>query len=230
MYLMRKSWGKFCLLSVSLVMTGLMGCVSGPQVSDIKKKPAAAPELTPPTLQPDKLLEETTLTEDKRKIENLRQSIPEDKRRENDDLKEILSYMGEVKEHPQRIREKFNRVSQRVREKHRKEVQRIREAFNKQEKSYRDQFYLNLKKERADFLSRKHDREKVKQFYDEQDAKRREFSADERDRRHQFTSDLKTKEDDFNQDLREKVNEFNQEHRVYSQKYKEQLKVGDSDQ
>lgn len=229
MNLLRKSWGKFCLLSVGLALTGLTtagltGCASGFQVSDIEKKPAVAPQLTPPILAPDKLTYETSLTEDKNKIEDLRKDIPIEKRNDNDELREILSYMGEVSEPPRKIRDKFYRITQRVRSTHRKEVQRIRANFNKDEKSYRDQFYTKLKNEREDFLRRKVSREERKIFFDEQDARRREYAADERDRRHQFTSDLKSKEDDFNHAMREKINEFNQVHRVYSQKYDEQIK------
>lgn len=224
MNILRRSWGKFCRLSVSLVVASLMGCASSFQASDIKKKPAVAPDLTPPSIQQKTQIDETSLIEDQSQIEALRQNIPVEKRTENNDLKEILSYMGEIKDPPQRIREKFNRILWRVREKHRIEVQRIRENFNKEEKSYRDQFYTSLKKEREEFLKSRVSHPDRKKFFDEQDTKRREFTADERDRRHQFTADLKMKVDDFNQTLREKINEFNQEYRVYSQKYDVQIK------
>lgn len=221
---MQKSEGKFCRLYVCLVLTGLMGCATGTKLSDIKKRPPEAPELKAPSLVPEPLSAETSLSEDRNELDELRKNIPEEKRRDNDELKEILFFTGELKDPPHRVRDRFNQITRRLREKHRKEVSRIRTQFNKDEKSYRDQFYKKLKDERDEFLEKKVTREKRQKFFDEQDSKRREFQSDERDRRHQFTADLKMKEDDFNQSLRDKTNEFNQEYKNYVQRYTEHQK------
>jgi hypothetical protein len=220
---MQRSEGKFCRLYLSLVILCLFGCVSGTRSSDIRKQPAVAPDFQAPSLVSEPLAEEASLSEDQKELEELRQNVPEDRRQQNDELREILSFMGELKDPPHRVRERFDRASRRVREKHRKEVQRAREAFNKQEKEYRDTFYKKLKHEREDFLSSKPTREKRQKYFDEQDTQRRDFQADERDRRHQFTSDLKMKDDDFNQRLRDLTTEFNQEYKNYVRRYNEHL-------
>lgn len=177
-----------------------------------------------PTGQDEEVSVETTLNNDKKTLEELRKNIPPERRQENDQLKEILSLMGEVKDNPSKIRERFNRTTQRMRNSERNSVQRIRKDFNTQEKKRRDEFFKKLKNDREDFKSSKNDREARKRFYEDQDSARREFNADERDKRSQFNADLKLKSDDFSAMMREKNNEFTQELRAYTQRYNDYQK------
>jgi hypothetical protein len=209
---LQTSYGKKCRNSLLACFIGLsLGSAFG-LVSCAVKKAHSGPEASEVPI-------ETTLENDKKTIEELRKNVPAEKRAENDQTKEIMSLMGEVKDSPSRIREKFNRATQKMREAQRRESQRTRDAFNREEKRKRDDFYKKLKEERDDFNDDKRTSDQRKRFYEDQDRIRKEFTADERDKRNQFNADEKMKSDDFSNMLREKNQEFTQEMRAYTQRY-----------
>ncbi|MCB0349587.1 MAG: hypothetical protein KDD38_00290 [Bdellovibrionales bacterium] len=181
-------------------------------------------EATASLQQQEEVSIETSLANDRKTIEELRKNIPAEKRQENDQLKEILSLMGEVKDHPSKIRDRFNRVTQRMRQDQRKASSRARSDYNRIEKKNREEFFRKLKEEREDFKSNKASREESKRFYDEQNRIRREYTSDERDRRSQFNADNKAQGDDFNAMMREKNREFTAELRAYTQRYNDYQK------
>lgn len=164
---------------------------------------------------------ELSLAEQKNEIEELRKNIPEDKRRENDKLKDILTLMHNPQLSPEVMRERFNRVTQRLREGHRRDTQRARDEFNKTQKNERNEFQKKAKEKRDEFTKRKRSSEERKEFFAEQDQERRKFNADQNDKRDLFYSDAKIKNDDFMQGLKDQTSEFNAQLKAYSVKYRE---------
>lgn len=168
---------------------------------------------------------ETSLSDDRAAIEELRKNIPAERKAENDALKQILDVTLEVKDPPERVREKFSRQTQRMRQDFQKQIRRERDDFNTAEKRKRDEFFDKLKLERDEFSKRNASREARKDFYNDQDERRRRFMADQKDARDRFNSDMKQRQDDFNVMMREKNNEFNQEMRNYTVRYNEKKKL-----
>lgn len=159
---------------------------------------------------------------DQASVEELRKNIPQQKRIENDQLKEILSLMGEVKEEPNRIRSRFNKVMRKRREVFRRDHRRKRDDFSKAEKKTKSQFLKSLYKERDEFKKQKGiEREERKEFFAKQDLKRKDFFADLRDKRKDFESEMSQVSKDFNAEVREHTRHFQQEYRAYSKRYRD---------
>jgi hypothetical protein len=167
---------------------------------------------------------ETSLKSDNAVIEELRKNIPEEKRKDNDELKEILSLTGEVKDPPARIREKFMRTIQRMRDTHRRESQKMRQTFSDNERKNRDAYKRKSDAERKEFNDDKQSKEDRKEFYDRQDQTRKDFFAEERDKRNIFNSDMRSREDEFSNMIRDRQQDFNLEIRAYEIRYKEHMK------
>lgn len=177
------------------------------------------------TASAEAVSEEVSLKEDQQEIAELRKNIPEPKRLRNDELKVLLKLMGVVKDPPNKIRNKFNKIQRQRRDKFRKTTQKRRDHFRKDERRNREQFLINLKSERDEFNSRVKDRDQRKNFYNEHDQKRKEFFAEEKDKRKEFESTLRQESKDFYAEQREQLKEFNAELRVYSKKHQEMLKL-----
>jgi hypothetical protein len=184
-------------------------------------KTAAAAESPEPAVADG----EVSIREDMTTIEDLRKNIPEQKRQENDALKNVLSLLGEVKAPPAQHRDKFNRVMRDMREKRRREAQKTRENFNKKERKDREAFLKDLKESREKFNKSKTDKDERKDFYNDQDMRRREFFANERDARKEFESEIRQQDSDFNAFYREKNDEFNKELRIYTQSFNDLQKA-----
>lgn len=215
---LQRSCGKNChfvyLLVLASLGAGLVSCVSPPSGSK-----------TTLTRSTEVSSSETSLSEDQKTLEELRASIPAEKRAENDQLKTILNLTGEVKDHPSLIREKFSKQTQKMRDRHRKDSQKARDTYNKIEKKTREAFYDKLKKERDDAKKKKMSRDESKEFFDNQEQRRKDFQGDERDKRNEFNADMKTKDDDFFTMMREKNNEFNEQMRDYTRRYNDWQKA-----
>ena len=219
------SVGKYCLVLVSFVLAtlGLAGC-SGMKTVD-------RPESMSSSAQPSEVKStgangEVSLAGDRKSIEEMRKNIPEPVRTENDLLRETLNMMGgEVKERPEKIRNRFNKQMRKMRNKYTKESRKKREKHKKEARKKRERFLKELKKEREDFNDRKPTREQRKDFYNEQDEKRKEFFADERDKQKDFTSTMREESNDFNAMVRDRNRAFNREHRIYKKKYDEHQKL-----
>lgn len=165
---------------------------------------------------------EVSISEDQRKIEELRKNIPPEVRRENDALREILNLLGEVRHPPQQHRNRFNRTMRNMRQAHQREMRRERDQFNQEERQSRDRFLADLRKEREDFSKKRDVEERERNhFFKDQDRRRNEYFANERDKRNIFESDQRERERDFDAVYREKTNEFNREYNIYVQRYNE---------
>jgi len=168
---------------------------------------------------------ETSLSDDQKKIEEMRKGIPPEKRKQNDELKAVLELFGEVRQPPEQIRDKYQRIMQRAQDEFRHRTQKEREEFDRNERKTRDKFMADLKSEREEFDRKKHDSEKRKSFYDDQDSRRRSFNATERDKRDDFNTRARQVSDDFRSDAHEKELEFTSQYRAYTQRYNDWKKA-----
>lgn len=164
---------------------------------------------------------EVSISKDQEAIEELRKNIPEQKRKENDLLKETLKMMGDGNEAPARVRDRFQKVVRDMQNNRRKQADKTRDAYNKKERKDREAFLKKLDYARDDFRRKKVDREKSREFYDEQDLKRKDFFAEQREKRQEFESENRQSQDDFRNMIREKQTEFDLEYRNYTKRYQE---------
>jgi hypothetical protein len=207
----------FCLLVIGIGVGS--GCATG---SD---KDAAAQPSSDPSAPGQPLTEELSLKADRSELDGLRAEVPEDIRRENDELALILKDMAGGDQPPDRIRERFNRALRLYREKSDKHFRQERETFTAEERSKRDQFLTELKTERDKFTSRRKNAATRKRFFDDQEMKRRAFFATEREKRADFESRFTQRRREVDDLAREKSNQFNQELRAYTQTYWERRKA-----
>lgn len=159
------------------------------------------------------------LSADRQAFDQIRAEVPEDQRRENDELAFVLQWMGEVKHRPAEIREKFNSAVAKKRSVFQKDMTNARSEFVKAERRERETFQKESENSRRDFRNRKASADERKAFFDDLDQKRRDFYAGQRERRDAFEAEARDKRKNFDDYIREKTAEFNQEHRAYSKRY-----------
>lgn len=162
-----------------------------------------------------------SLTKDRTELDTLRESIPVDVKKKNDEAALMAEWFGEFKYAPEVIREKFSNLVRKKRELFNKDMTKAREEFNKNEKKYRDTFLKNLENERKDFLRYKADREKRADFFSDQDEVRRNFFAEQREKRDEYESEVREKRKNFDDYMKEKMDDFNVELKYYSVRWKE---------
>lgn len=169
---------------------------------------------------------EYSLKSDRSALDELRDQVPEDRRRENDELALVLKDMAGDKTTPSKVRSKFNKVMRRKRNKFRKDMRRHRDNFRDQERERRDKFLEAQKDKREEFKERyKADRDEMNKFYNRIRAERKDFFAEQRERRKEFEEVARQKQKDFDAYLREKRRDFNEEHRAYSKRFYERKKA-----
>lgn len=165
-----------------------------------------------------------SLTKDRAEFEKLRESIPVEKQKKNDEQALMLDWMGSLKHPPDVIRNKFSALLKKKRDLFNKDMTRSREAFNNAEKKEREAFLKELEDERSEFnKSRKIDQGERSRFYNDQDKARRNFSADQRDKREDYEADVREKRKNFEDYVREKTDEFNADLKEYSIRWKEKI-------
>lgn len=168
--------------------------------------------------------EKYRLSADRKKFEELRNEIPQDTQKQNDEVAFTLQLMSEVKLSPSSVRSKFDSALRKKREVFQKDLQKEREVFNKTEQKNRDVFLKSMDSERKDFLKFKHPKEERDDFFSKQDEKRKEYFENQRERRADFESDVTERRKNFEDYTREKTNEFNQDWRAYQKRYEENEK------
>lgn len=161
------------------------------------------------------------LSADRQALDELRAQVPEDKRRENDEIAFALQWMGEVKRPPGQIREKFNSAVSKRRNEFQKDMNKRREEYVKKERAARDAFQKDQENARQDFRSRKSTADERKSFFDDLDARRKDFYTDQREKRDAFESDMRDRRKNFDDYIRERTSEFNQEHRAYVKRFED---------
>lgn len=168
--------------------------------------------------------EKYRLTEDRKKFEDLRSDIPEEKKIENDEEALVQKLMGEIKHSPSQARDKFDTLARKRRESFNKDMNKVREKFNTEERVSREAFNKSVEKERSQFQRTKRSSEQRKEFFDDLDERRKNFNADVKSKRDDFEAEVREKRRDFEDYMREKTSNFNQEHRVYTQRWNEYQK------
>jgi hypothetical protein len=201
--------GRVFPLTLGLVALLITGCATESMRSSEPKEEEAA---------------EVSLKEDQLSIQELRErNVPEDRRRENDELKEILLLTGALGPNPNRVRSRWRSAMRKKREVQRKAQKRQRDEFTKRERKARDSFLADQKKKRETFRDKsKHmDREGVREFYKELDVQRKDFFASQREQRKEFESKLRQENKDFHYNMRERDKEFNEAYRDYYKRFQE---------
>ena len=202
-----KSVGKFCLAGLAIVLF-ITGCALSTE-RQVKNQSDS-----------DMSDADVSLKSDRAEIEKLRKSIPEDRRKRNDELKSILHFFGEVRLPPETIQEKYERMFEHERDKFDHEKEKAREKFDRQEQKERDAFEKKLKDERREYLKGHHSSNEREQFFSDQEDKREAFNNDELEKRDEFDSAWREKTDDFNSDMNDKRQEFMEQFRDYTVRYK----------
>lgn len=201
-------------LIIATVFLFAIGCASSPDRSREQDRQTVQSELS----------EEMSLKADRENLEDLRKEIPEDTRRDNDELALYLQLMKQGTEQPQTVRDRFQVMVQKRRTVFRDKVRRLRENYRRDETKRREDFLKAQKAKRDAYQARKGDSKANREFYSQQDKDRQHFSADERDRRQNFESEINAQSKDFESYMREKTNEFNEQYRLYSKKFSERPK------
>lgn len=160
------------------------------------------------------------LVEDRKTLEDLRQDIPEEKKKDNDELAFLLKLMEKPEMQPSKIRESFSRAVSKKRETFQKDMTRKREAYVKDERRQRDEFQKSMDQEKKAFAGQKKvPSEQRREFYANIEDRRREFYMGLRERRDAFEADMRDERRNFDDYMREKNSEFNQEMRSYQSRY-----------
>lgn len=173
--------------------------------------------------------EKYSLTADRKAMNDLRNQIPSEKKKENDELAFVLGLMSEVKKPPSEIRSFFDQALKKKRDLFSKDVKAEREEFTKNERKEREKFLKELSETRQAYQRGKHSHGERSEFYRDLDARRSEYFSRERDRRNDFESNITERRKNFDDYTREKTHEFNQDHRAYVKRYEEWKKNKESD-
>lgn len=169
--------------------------------------------------------EKYSLAADRKELEELRGNIPEEKRKENDELALLNQLFADSTKSPSQIREKFDSLLRKKRELFQKDMTKTRETYVKDERKRREAFNKEQDEARHEFKKRKTTREENTEFYADLDGKRKEFASSERAKRDEFEADMRDKRKNFEDYAREKSSEFHQELRAYTKRYEEQKKA-----
>lgn len=183
---------------------------------------AAAPDLKD-------VANEVSLKADRSAMDEARKDIPEEIRRENDEIAGLLSFVvRESDEDPSRLRDRFSSALRKKRERSDRELRKKRDDFTATERKKREDFLKKLKTDRDEFTSgRRRSPEERKRFFDDQDTSRRDFFSNERDLRKDFESSMQETRKNTEDYIREKQNAFNQDLRAYQQRYTERKRTLD---
>lgn len=198
-----KSYGLVTSVLGSFFLAGLVSCGS---------------ENTLPTGD-----QEVSLQEDRSRLDELRQDIPEEKRRENDELALILQIMNSKDKKPYEIRERFNTVMRKKREEFSKTQRRIREDFSRRERDDREKFTREQKDVSDKFYRSKPSSEQRSRFSQDHSTRRERHYQDSRARRQAFEDDMRSKERDFSSLIADKVKEFDEHYKAYEKEFREKM-------
>jgi hypothetical protein len=200
-------------IGVLITLVSLTACQRGSKKKD--EKPATTP-----------IPDEVSLKVDRTSLEELRQEVPTEVRRENDELAFIRELLTAEEQEPSKIRERFSKAVRDRRLKFDRAAKKRRDDFNRKEKQDRNDFLAKHKDKRDDFVnsSRKIKSEKRKAFFDEQDSQRNGFFGDQRDARKDFESQETEARRTFEAYLTERVNQFNGEIREYTNNFYDRRK------
>jgi len=164
---------------------------------------------------------EVSIKEDQEKLNEMRKDIPEEKRKSNDRLGEMLKRWKDDHMPPERLRDKFSDEIRKQRAEVEKRHKREREDFTRGQQDKRKAFQDKQKEAREDFLSSKPKSEKREQFISRQGEDRDRFNSDARDTRDEFEERIRDERKDFESDISDRWSEFRSEYPEYVKAYNE---------
>lgn len=164
-----------------------------------------------------------SLAKDRAEFDKLRESLPPEVKKQNDEKALMAEWMGELRHAPEIVRDKFANLVRKKRELFNKDMTKSREEYNKNEKKAREEFLKNAADEREDFLKRKVSREKRADFFNDQDEARRTYFAEQREKRDEYESDVREKRKNFDDYVKEKTDDYNAELKDYNMRWREKL-------
>lgn len=167
---------------------------------------------------------EVSLKADRDRLDELRKEIPQAKQDENDELAFYLQQTAELKEHPSRIRERYQNIVQKKRSTFRTKMDNLRNEYRKLETARRDEFLKKQRSEREKFKGKKAKQDVAKDFYRTLDRARLDFHSQVADRRKDFEQELSARQKDFNAAMKERYDAFNEQMRVYDKRFREKEK------
>jgi hypothetical protein len=199
-----KNWiGKFCLVvSISTLVLFSVGCTSVHERSSSRS-------------------DDVSLKEDQDRLNEMRKDIPEEKRKTNDRLGEMLKEWKDSRMPPERLRDKFSDAIRKQRTEIEKRHKREREDFTRAWQDKRKAFQDKQKDAREDFLSTKPKSEKREQFISRQSEDRDRFNSDARDVRDEFEERTRDERKEFESDISDRWSEFRSEYPEYVKAYNE---------
>lgn len=201
---------KFCLLLGTAV---LLSCATG-------QKQNAAAHLE---VQDDRPInQQYSIKADREELEQVRSSVPEATRIQNDELALVLKLMEGERHSPSEVRSRFNKALRRKQTQFREDMRKARTDFNTRERSERRDFLKRQDEGREEFKASASggNRDARSSFYDGQDAQRKKFFAEARDQRRNFEAEHAQKRKDFADYVKERRSFFNDEMKLYELRYK----------
>jgi len=180
----------------------------------------------PPKEQEEKSNDpELSLKQDREELDSLRKDIPEDVKRENDDLAFILKLFDDKKRKPGKIQSQFNKVYNRNRKKKQNEFKKERKQFTKAEKKGRKDYQKELKKKKEEFLDSDPSHEAKKEFFADERIKRKEYYSEEREKRKEFESEMRAKRRQFDDFMKDRRKDFDDRLRQFKKDQREMRKM-----
>ncbi len=162
-----------------------------------------------------------SLSKDRSELDKIRESVPVDLKKTNDEKALMADWFVEVKHEPEKIRDKYDALVRKKRDLFNKDMTKSREDFNKAEQKKRADFLKGLEEERTEFMGKKADKDKKSEFFNEQDEKRKGFMEDQKDKREDYESETREKRKNFEDYLKEKSDDFSSELKAYRLRWKE---------
>lgn len=168
-----------------------------------------------------------SLTQDRSEFEKIRENIPAEVRKKNDEKSLLAEWMLGFRLSPNEIRERYDNLVRKKRDLFSADLSKSREDYSRTEKKNRDALLRGLETERNDFSKGKKSREERADFYNRLDDKRRNYFAEEREKKDEFESIVRDQRKNFEDYLKEKNLDFNSELKAYTENWNSQKKVHD---
>ena len=168
---------------------------------------------------------ELSLKADRSALDEERKDIPDDKKRDNDELAGILQMVhAKPDQDPSDIRNRFGKAVRDRRDKNDKNLRKAREDYDKNERKTREAFLKTMKTERDKYMGAKHTADERKEFFDSQEDRRKDYFANQSDKRHDFEAKITEERKSFEDYMKEKNDQFTSDMREYTTAYYERKK------
>jgi hypothetical protein len=164
---------------------------------------------------------EVSLKADQAKVDELRKNIPDEVKKSNDRLGDMLRRWKDSQMEPEKLRDRFSDEIRKSRLEIEKRHHRERDDFNRAQKDKRRDFQDKQKDDRDHFLSSKHDSEKRSEYMNRLSEDRDRFNSDIHDERDEFEDRIREERKNFESDIADRWSEFRNEFPEYVKEYSE---------